>query len=492
MKTIIPNTRTPAGRPRSAVRVIFIAFALSFFAIAPRTQAVSPAPDGGYPGGNTAEGQNALLNLTTGTYNTAVGVFSLRSNIEGTFNTAVGAGTLLVNSADQNTATGAGALLSNTTATANTAYGAFALFSNTTGGTIGSLNGFDIGPNVAVGSQALENNTLAGANTAVGYQALHSFTAGPAGFEQAGWCTAIGFQALANATETGVANSAFGYQALVNNTTGQSNTASGFYALHGNVIGDFNTADGWIALQHNTTGGYNTAVGVDALGDNISGTNNIAVGYQAGQGLTTGSNNIYIGGVAGGGNEGQSNTITIGGLQTSTYIVGISDTALGGGSQVFVAGDGHLGVATSSRRFKENIQPMDELSEALFALKPVTFRYRKEVDPKSTRQFGLVAEEVEKVNPELVVHDKEGKPYTVRYDQVNAMLLNEFLKRNKKVQQLEAASGQQRNDFEATIAELRKEIAGVVARSRDQDDKIQKVSAQVELNKTVSRKVANK
>src|SRR4029077_17240894 len=149
---------------RLALLLIPLAFAC--FALSPTAQAVSPAPDGGYPGGNTAEGQNALFNLTTGTYNTAVGVFSLRSNIEGIFNTAVGAGTLLVNSADENTATGAGALLSNTTATANTAYGAFALFSNTTGGTIGSLNGLDIGPNVAVGSQALENNTLAGANTA--------------------------------------------------------------------------------------------------------------------------------------------------------------------------------------------------------------------------------------------------------------------------------------------------------------------------------------
>jgi trimeric autotransporter adhesin len=149
-------------------------------------------------------------------------------------------------------------------------------------------------------------------------------------------------------------------------------------------------------------------------------------------------------------------------------------------------------VATSARRFKENIQPMDKLSEALFLLNPVAFRYKKEIDPKGIQQLGLVAEEVEKVNPELVVHDKKGKPYTVRYDQVNAMLLNEFLKEHKKVQQLEAASAQQRNDFEATIAELRKEIAGVVARSKNQDGKIQKVSAQVELNKTFSRTVANK
>ena len=477
MKTIIPSTRTPTRRPCSALRVILIAFAPSFFAVALRTQAVSPAPDGGYPGGNTAEGQNALLSLTTGTYNTAVGFLSLRSDTSGNFNTGAGAGALLFNAGDSNTAIGAGALLSNTTGTDNTANGAFALFSNiatgntaigskallnnTTGGTLGNVNGIDVGPNVAVGWEALKSNTLSGANTAVGYQALRSFTSGPSGVEPAGWSTAVGFQALANANGTGVANSRFGYQALRSNTTGQSNTATGFYALLSNLTGDNNTADGWIALQHNTTGGYNTAVGVDALGDNISGTYNIAVGYQAGQGVTTGSNNIYIGGVAGGGNEGQSNTITIGGTQTSTYIVGISDTALGGGSQVFVGGDGHLGVATSSRRFKENIQPMDKLSEALFLLNPVAFRYKKEVDAKGTRQLGLVAEEVEEVSPELVVHDKEGKPYTVRYDQVNAMLLNEFLKEHKKVQQLEAAvRHKQRNDFDVTIAELRERDRG--------------------------------
>ena len=124
---------------------------------------------------------------------------------------------------------------------------------------------------------------------------------------------------------------------------------------------------------------------------------------------------------------------------------------------------------------------MDKLSEALFLLNPVAFRYKKEIDAKGIRQFGLVAEEVEKVNPELVVHDKEGKPYTVRYDQVNAMLLNEFLKEHKKVQQLEVAVAKQRNDFEVTIAELKKEIESVVARSKDQDEKIQKVSARVEL-----------
>jgi hypothetical protein len=135
---------------------------------------------------------------------------------------------------------------------------------------------------------------------------------------------------------------------------------------------------------------------------------------------------------------------------------------------------------------------MDKLSEALFLLNPVAFRYKKEIDPKGIRQLGLVAEEVEKVNPELVMHDKEGKPYTVRYDQVNAMLLNEFLKEHKKLQQLEVAVAQQRNDFDASIAELKKEIASVVARSKNQDARIQRVSAQVKLNKPATQKIANK
>jgi hypothetical protein len=160
---------------------------------------------------------------------------------------------------------------------------------------------------------------------------------------------------------------------------------------------------------------------------------------------------------------------------------------------VTIASNGKLGRGgVSSRRYKHDIQPMDKASEVIFALKPVSFRYNKEYDAAERIAFGLIAEEVAKVTPDLVGRNKQGEPDSVRYEQVNAMLLNEFLKAHKKVQQLETASTQQRNDFEATIAELRKEIAGVVARSRDQDDKIQKVSAQVELNKTVSRTVANK
>ena len=467
-----------------------IMLALACFGLLLEAQAVLPPPDGGYAGGNTAEGQSALLSLSSGGFNTAVGFFSLRSDSTTGFNTAIGAGTLLANTADQNTATGAGALLSNTTASSNTAYGAFALLSNTTGGTLGNVQGTDVGPNVAVGSQALESNTIAGANTAVGYQALHSFVSGPMGFEQIGTCTAVGFQALANANGAGVSNSGFGHRALFSNTTGQINTATGFYALVGNLTGDGNTANGFIALQHNTTGGYNTAVGANALGDNTTGTYNIALGYSAGSGHTTGDNNIYVGG----GGADESDTIRIGGTQTATYIAGINGATVVVGTPVLIEGGGSkLGTTTSSKRFKQEIKPMANASEALLALRPVTFRYKKEIDPAGTSQFGLVAEEVEKVNPALIVRDKEGKPYSVRYDQVNAMLLNEFLKEHRRVQHLEATVAKQKTailrfnaivEKQATIgAEQQKEIACLTAAVKKQAAQIQNVTVRIEMSK---------
>ena len=413
----------------------------------------------------------------------------------GVDNTAVGAAALLFNmTGSDNTAVGTASLLNNTT-TGNTAVGSRALLSNTTGGTIGNINGNDIGPNVAVGAQALESNTLAGANTAVGYQALHSFVAGPVGAEQVGACTAVGFKALGNATG-GIGNSAFGYQALLNNTDGDSNIAIGPSALFGNTIGRWNVAAGGSALISNVTGESNTAIGQQVMQSNISGSNNTAVGDQALTYNTNGSHNIAVGDGAGVNVMTADRVICIGagGADTSNscYIGQIFNATCIGGSGVFIDANNKLGTITSSRRFKDEIKPMGKASEALLALTPVTFHYKKEIDPTGISQFGLVAEEVEKVDPDLVVRDKEGKAYSVRYDQVNAMLLNEFLKEHKKVQQLEAAFAQQRNDFEVTIAELKKEIAGVVARSKNQDEKIQKVSAQVELNKTVSRTVVNK
>ncbi len=365
MKTII----------KTYVPFIAIWLLLACLELSPEAQAVVPPPDGGYPGSNTAEGQNALLSRTTGTFNTAIGFFSLRSLTTASFCTGLGAGTLLVNTAGENTATGAGALLSNTTGFGNTADGAFTLLSNATGGR----------------------------------------------------------------------NTATGRFALLNNTTGSFNTAHGVDALYSNTAGDGNTANGLSALAFNTTGAFN-----------------IALGTSAGQNLTTGDRNIDIGnlGVA---NEG--NTIRIGttGDQSATYIAGIAGQTVGaGGSTCYVDNDGKLGVFLSAHRFKTDIADMATASEAILALRPVTFHYKPELDKKGIPQFGLVAEEVEVINPDLVTRDKEGKVSTVRYEAVNAMLLNEFLKEHRKNQQQEA-----------TIARLEKQIE-VLAEG------LQKVNAELE------------
>ncbi len=339
----------------SQILIVSILVCLGF---SPKAQAVSPPPDGGYPGFNTAEGTNALKNLTTGSANTAVGWFSLLSVTSGSLNTAIGAGALLAQTGGENTATGAGALLNDQNSVQNTANGAFALFSNT------NANG----------------------NTATGYQALF-----------------------------------------------QNN-------------GEGNTADGWKALHENTTGSFNAAIGENALPNNTTGSNNTGVGFGAGNNVTTANNVICIG--AAGAD-----------VDNSCYIGQIFNATAAAGIGVFINSNGKLGTSTSSRRFKEEIKPMDKASEALFALKPVTFRYKKEIDPAGTSQFGLVAEEVERVNPDLVARDKEHKPYSVRYDQVNAMLLNEFLKEHRKNEQQESRIEQQ----EAKIARQQKQIEALTA-----------------------------
>ena len=252
-------------------------------------------------------------------------------------------------------------------------------------------------------------------------------------------------------------NTAIGANALQQNTTGTNNTGIGVHAIYGN-----------------TTGDNNTAIGLDALIQNTTGSNNIALGYSAGQNLTTGGNNIDIGNL---GVAGDFKTIRIGttGTQRATFIAGIAGAAVTG-SQVIVSPNGELGVTASSARFKDTIKPMDKASEAILSLKPVTFRYKHELDPDAIPQFGLVAEEVEKVNPDLVARDEQGKPYTVRYEAVNAMLLNEFLKEHRKVEQ-------QRKDFEAALAQQQKQIEALTAG-------LQKVSAQLELNKSAPKTVS--
>jgi hypothetical protein len=356
--------------------LIAVELTIAWLGFAPVAQAVTPAPDGGYPGGNTAEGQSALLSLTTGSFNTAVGFFSLRSDTTGSFNTAVGAGTLFANTGDQNTATGAGALFFSSGGF-NTADGAFALFSNT----------------------------------------------------------------------TGAFNTADGGAALADNTTGSDNTANGGGTLFENTTGNQNTADGRQALLHNTSGSSNTALG-----------------FQAGLSATTGSNNVYIG-------AGMQGVV---GESNACYIASIFGQTSANGVAVLINSSNKLGTAPSSKRFKENIKPMANVSEELYALEPVTFHYKKEIDPEGAQQLGLVAEDVEKVNADLVVRDKEGKAYSVRYDQVNAMLLNEFLKEHRKVE------------------EQQKEIDLLKAELTEQRSLIQKVSDSVELKRSTPQVVANK
>jgi hypothetical protein len=321
-----------------------------------------------------------------------------------------------------------------------------------------------------------EGCDLSNGNTFLGDDALIQDTTGLDN-------TAIGSLALSSNT-TGSYNTATGFQTLLNNTIGTFNTAIGRDALSSNTAGSSNTAVGVEALISNTTGNSNTAVGVVALLNN-NGDNNIAVGHNAGSNLTTGDNNIDIGNP---GATAESGKIRIGtrGTHTGTFIAGISGVAVTG-SQVIVNSNGKLGVTASSERYKDAIKPIDKASEAILALKPVTFRYTHELDPEGIPQFGLVAEEVEKVNPALVARDDQGKPYTVRYEAVNTMLLNEFLKEHRKIEQQEKTIVQQDRKIqeqEATIMQLKKEMKTVVARLEEQ-------AAQIQKNKTASQIVLN-
>jgi hypothetical protein len=287
--------------------------------------------------------------------------------------------------------------------------------------------------------------------------------------------TATGARALSS-NSIGTFNTANGFDALSSNTTGDENVAVGGQALLNNDIGQDNTAIGGNALISNISGNSNTAYGAFALNNSNTGNLNIALGFGAGGQLTTGSNNIDIGNP---GNAGESNTIRIGsqGTQTNTFIAGIFGTNVAG-STVVVDSNGQLGVSASSRRFKQAIQPMDKASEAILALKPVTFHYK--TDATNTPQFGLIAEQVADVNPDLVVRDAKGEIYTVRYDAVNAMLLNEFLKEHR------AFIEEQRK-----MAEQQKEIDALKAELREQSFLIQKVSDKMEFSESVTKVVTH-
>jgi trimeric autotransporter adhesin len=432
--------------------VFFVA--LACFGLPAVSTAVSPPPDGGYPGENTAEGTNALLNLTGGTNNTAVGFSALLGDTTGDSNTAVGANALFSNTTGgSNTAHGRDALRNNRSGNSNTATGVQALYANQTGS-----------DNTANGFQALYNNGTGSSNAATGFQALYNNGTG-------NFNAATGFQALYN-NQSGGNNTATGFQALYSNRVGFANTANGFQALYSNTRGGGNTATGEGALACNTTGDANTAVGNIALFSNTLGRSNTANGNNTLSWNTTGSFNTALGVSAGGNVETANNVICIGAfvagkdVSNSCFIGNIREvhTQNADAIPVLIDSAGQLGTTSSSRRFKHDIKPMDKTSEAVLALKPVTFHYKS--DNASTPQFGLIAEEVAEVNPDLVVRDKNGEIYTVRYDAVNAMLLNEFLKEHRKVEQLE-------KQVEALTAGL------------------QKVSAQLEVGKPAAQTVVN-
>jgi hypothetical protein len=643
---------------RNVTPPVFIGLALGCVALLPDAQAVSPPPDGGYPNFNTAEGQNALQSLTSGTGNSGLGALTLFTDSTGSLNTAVGAGALLFNNSDSNTAVGAEALLANTSGTANTAFGLGTLFANAIGNSNTANGAFALSGNTtgvnntALGDGALQSNTTGNGNIALGESAggllttgdnnidignlgvagesnkirigdptihtgiflagmiamgpeapnqavlvdpatgqlgsadIGSFPPGPPGPQgipgpqgpvgplgpqglpgpqgiqgPAGPTgppgpqgpkgppgpqgqqgpqgpqgeqgpkgpggpqgspgpqgpqgpqgeqgpqgpagpqgspgpegpqgpqgdpgpqgppgvgvvitdvenTAVGDQALNN--HSGQADTATGFKALFSNTNGFENTATGDQALFSNENGDRNTATGYQSLFSNTSGFFNTAVGYHALSNN-NGSNNIALGQVAGNRLTTGDNNIDIGNA---GQAGESSTIRIGFSQTTTFMAGISGAVVTG-VPVVVSAAGQLGTAPSSCRFKQEIRPMNTSSEAILALKPVTFHYKN--DQTGTPQFGLIAEDVAKVNPDLVVRDKNDDIYAVRYDAVNAMLLNEFLKAHQKME-----------EQEATIAQLKSGIEILTATVKEQAAQIQKVTAQ--LSKPAPRVVNN-
>ena len=493
MKTKTSLTRNSMNRSPLRYGLFLTALALACCALCPQARAT--CQEGCLTNNNTVLGDDALLN-NTGSFNTAIGANALMSNTSGSLNTALGQQALVSNTTGtENVAIGDSSMFKNTQGLRNTAAGHNALSNYTSGSfntafgyqaLLGGDNGIGTGSNnTAVGYWALIGNQSGSNNTATGYQALfgspdevsncsnntadganalYSNTIGSnnvASGSSALYSNAIGSYNTATgqnalyANTTGVNNTATGAQALSTNTTGLNNAADGYQALFNNTTGNYNTAAGQGSLYSNMTGRNNTAAGQNAMRNNTTGSFNVALGDNAGFNLTTGSNNIEIGnrGVA-----GEANTIRLGvsGTQTNTYIAGIFGAALASGSTVRIDSAGHLGTVASSARFKQEIKPMDNASEAILALEPVIFRYKHELDPAGIPQFGLVAEEVEKVNPDLVERDQQGKPYSVRYDAVNAMLLNEFLKEHRKVQELEANAARQQKQIDALTAGLQK------------------------------------
>jgi len=477
MKTTTPpvkNSMKHSSRDCRSVAGLLIPLVFVCFTLLPRAQAVGPDTDGSIAGSNNGEGIGVLVSRTTGVWNTGTGFEALSQLTAG----------------NQNTATGLRALSSDTNGGFNTATGVFSLFSNTSGffnsatGAYSLANNISGTHNTANGYAALYRNTDADDNTATGFAALYHNTTGDNN-------TATGYQALLSNAD-GASNSAFGAGALASNTTGGRNNAFGSVALNRHTAGNFNNAFGGHALFFDQSGQFNNAFGDDALESNVSGNTNTAVGNlalanstgdgntalgsTAGLNATTGSGNVYIG-------AGMSG---FAGESIHTYIRNINTTTVSGGGADFVTVDlttGLVGHDSSSRRYKEDIQPMDNSSEALYRLKPVTYRFKKEIDRSQCLEYGLVAEDVAQVDPNLAIRDGDGQIESVRYMAVNAMLLNEFLKEHRKVEEQQATITELKKDFQATVAELN-------ARLKEQESKIEKVSAQLEVSRSAPQMVS--
>jgi hypothetical protein len=443
--------------------VFLIPLVVACVALLPSVQAT---PDPGAVGGvnNTADGNNALNSVGAGAQgNTAFGFNALTS----------------LTSGDSNAAQGSSALGSCTVGNSNTGVGNAALTALTDGD-----------QNVAVGNTALDSITTGNRNTGVGYGTLRS-----GNFSDN---TAVGWAALL-ANTTGDPNVAVGSLALRNNTSGDRDNAVGFQALFHNNTGDFNNAHGSFALFNNVSGSENNAFGDLAL-FTCTGNANTAVGDDAGQNISTGSSNTCLGDEAGTSISTASGVVAIGvtgGNQTNrTFVRNLTNgqiQSFNGGTIKYVTSEvatGRLGVTAvvSSRRYKYDIKPMDKVSEGILALKPMTFRLKKEVDTNGFLGFGLIAEDVEKVNPDLVYHNEDGSPESVRYDEVWACLLNEFLKEHQKVEEQQASIA----DLKSTVALQQKGMEVLTAQLKEQAAQIQRVSTQVELNKPAPSTVANK
>jgi hypothetical protein len=390
------------------------------FGLAPMAQAVGPDTEGAIPGSNNGEGIGVLVNCTTAVWNTGTGFEALNHDTVG----------------NNNTATGVRALFSDTSGSNNTATGVYALYGNT----IGWYNN-------AVGAYSLTNNTEGNYNTANGYAALYYNTEGDF-------------------------NMAAGFAALYRNSTGNGNTANGQQALYSNTSGSGNTANGFHALYSNTVGGSNTASGPFALAGNISGDNNTALGLAAGSNVTTADNVVCIGAGADGENFSNRAYIPNVGVFAQSPAAGIEFVTVR-------LSDGKLGHDASSRRYKEDIKPMGDASELIYKLKPVTYRFKEQdVDPNKSPEpqdldYGLVAEEVAEIDPKLAVRNGKGEIESLRYKAIYNMMLNEFLKEHR------------------TVEELKKEIAALTATVKEQAAQIQKVSAQIEVNKSARQMVLN-